>query len=229
MLVTVALALGAGATAACSGSAARPVAPSPGLDSSRPSTTTTPRTTPATAGPGETKPGIRMVAVPRADGSFDVTEDVMLPQATDILQLQLPTSGEHLPGMMSRTTPSATNLKVLADGQAVPLQNTTVTGSDFLPLTTSAARLRLTYRLSGSVVFATPSVSQRAGAAIRPLTAGAEGTLPTSVTVTTGLLNAVCPLLTETRCAVGDPPHLGIQSGIPASKALVVLQLDLPR
>ena len=53
--------------------------------------------------------------------------------------------------------------------------------------------------------------------------------LPTDVTVTSGLLNAVCPLLIETRCAIGDPPELGIQPAIPASKALVVLQLNLPR
>ena len=55
-----------------------------------------------------------------------------------------------------------------------------------------------------------------------------DGTLPTDLTVTTGLLNAVCPLMTDTRCAVGDPPALGILPNIPASKALVVLQLNLP-
>ncbi|MEU4193183.1 hypothetical protein AB0E69_14900 [Kribbella sp. NPDC026611] len=226
-MTAVALLLALSATAACSG-AVSPVAPSPGIDSRTPSDTT-PQATPSTPGPGETRPGIRLTAVPRPDGSFDVTEDVMLPQATGILQLQLPASGEHLPGMMSRTTPIVTNLKVLADGTSVPLQNTTVTGADYLPLTTAATRIRMTYRLSGSVVLATPSESQRAGAALRPLAGITEGTLPTNVAVTTGLLNAVCPLLTEPRCAVGDPPRLSIQSGIPANKALVVLQLDLPR
>jgi hypothetical protein len=158
-----------------------------------------------------------------------MTENVMLPAATDILPLQLPSSGDHLPGMMARTTPRVTNLKVVADDQSVPIENTTITAAGDLPLTVSASRIRLTYTLSGSAVIASPSTSTRASAAIKPLTSSAGGALPTDVTVTTGLLNAICPLLAETRCAVGDPPILGIQSGIPASKALVVLQLDLPR
>jgi hypothetical protein len=35
--------------------------------------------------------------------------------------------------------------------------------------------------------------------------------------------------MTDTRCAVGDPPKLGILPNIPASQALVILQLNLPR
>jgi hypothetical protein len=66
-------------------------------------------------------------------------------------------------------------------------------------------------------------------AAISPLTARTDGTLPTNMTVSGGsLLNVVCPLLQETRCAVGERPGLGIQQGIPAEQALAVLQLDLP-
>ncbi|WP_350279278.1 hypothetical protein [Kribbella sp. HUAS MG21] len=227
-LATAALVLGYSATAACSGDSAGPTAPSPGLNSARTSVpgtrtpaTTTPRTT-------QTKPGIELVAVPRPDGSFDITEKVLLPAATDMLTLQLPASGENLPGLMTRTRPRVTNLKVTADEQSVPLEETTIPGADFIPLS-AATRIQLTYRLTGSTVLATPARSTRAGAALRPLTASAEGTLPTDVTVTSGLLNAVCPLLTETRCAVGDPPRLRIQPDIPASKALVVLQLDLPR
>ncbi|WP_130446061.1 hypothetical protein [Kribbella rubisoli] len=228
ILAAVALVLGYSATVACSSIAAIPVAPSPGLNSARPSGSA-PTARQTTPGPGETVPGIQLIAVPHRDGSFDMTENVMLPEATDILPLQLPSSGDHLPGMMARTTPRVTNLKVIADDQTVPIENTTVTAADDLPLTVSATRIRLTYTLSGSAVLASPSTSTRAGAAIRPLTSAAGGTLPTDVTVTSGLLNAICPLLTETRCAVGDPPILGIQPGIPASKALVVLQLDLPR
>nr|WP_238350664.1 hypothetical protein [Kribbella shirazensis] len=222
--------MGYSATAACSGDAAGPAAPSPGLNSARSSVPVTPESAPPSIpGTAAAKPGIELVAVPRRDGSFDVTEKLLLPTATDMLPLQLPASGEHLPGIMTPTSPRVTNLKVMADDQSVPLENTTVPGADFIPLTAPATRILLTYRLSGSTVLATPARSTRAGATIRPLTASAEGTLPTDVKVTTGLLNAVCPLLTETRCAVGDPPRLTIQSDIPASKALVVLQLDLPR
>ena len=221
-LAAVALALGYSAAVACSDRSAVPTAPSPGLGSVRPAS-------PATRSPGPTRPGIELTVVPLPDGSFDMTENLRLPAATDVLQLQLPVSGAQLPGMMSPTTPRVTNLQVFADGQSVPLENTTVPGAADIPLTVAASKIQLTYRLSGSTVLATPSRPNRAGAAIRPLTASAEGTLPTDITVTSGLLNAVCPLLTEPRCAAGDPPHLTIRSGIPAARALVVLQLDLPR
>ena len=229
-LAAFALLLGYSASVACSAGSAGPAAPSPGLGGTALSASPTPQPT-TTPGTGQTKPGIKLTAVPRADGSFDVTENLMLPEATDNLLLQLPASGEHLPGMMARTTPHVTNLKLLANDQSVPLESTTLTASDYIPLTAPATRLQLTYKLSGSTVRAQPlpSPSTRAGAAIRPLTASADGTLPTDMTVTDGLLNAVCPLLTETRCAVGDPPNLTIQPDIPASKALVVLQLNLPR
>jgi hypothetical protein len=232
-LAAVALALGYSATVACSNGAGAPAAPSPGLSASLRSTPSTPATSEPTTTPGtgQTKPGIKLLAVPRPDGSFDVTENLMLPEATDILPLQLPASGEHLPGVMARTTPRVTNLKLVADDQSVPLETTTMTAGDYIPLTVQATRIQLTYRLSGSTVRALPlpSPSTRAGAVIRPLTASADSTLPTDVAVTSGLLNAVCPLLPEPRCAVGDPPDLTVRPGIPAGKALVVLQLNLPR
>lgn len=226
-LAAVALLLGYSAVAACSSDSVEPTTPSPGLDSPRPGAPASSAT--ATSGPGTTRPGIDLTVVPRRDGSFDISENLMLPTATDMLPLQLPPSGEQLPGMMAPTAPRVTNLRVLADDQSVPLENTTYGGTGYIPLTVAATRVRLTYRLSASTVLATPSESRRAGAAIRPLTASADGSLPTDVKVTSGLLNAVCPLLTEPRCTVGDPPHLTIQRGIPAGKALVVLQLDLPR
>ena len=171
-----------------------------------------------------------MLVVPRPDGSFDITEDLMLPKATDILQLQLPASGEQLPGMMTRTSPKASNLRITANGMAVPLASSDLSGPADVPLTTAATNLRLTYRLSGSTVRRTASIPERASSAIRPLTAVTEGGLPTNLAITGGeLLNAVCPLLTETRCAVGNPPELSVLQGIPADKALVVLQLDLPQ
>ncbi|MGZ0149137.1 hypothetical protein ACXJJ3_18850 [Kribbella sp. WER1] len=224
LLAATVLLLGYSTAVACSADSVVPTAPSPGLGSARPPVGTAPPTT-----PGRSTPGVSLTVVPQPDGSFDVTESLLLPAATDMLTLQLPASGADLPGMMSPTKPQVTNLRVLADDQSVPLENTSLPGADYVPLTAAATRIQLTYRLSGSAVLATPSQTGRAGAAIRPLTAGADGSLPTDVTVTTGLLNAVCPLLSEPRCTVGDPPNLTITPGIPAGKALVVLQLDLPR
>ena len=229
-LATAALTLGLSATAACSPDVAGPVAPSAGLTGSVPAPPASTGPPGVSPGPGSTKPGIRLNAVPLPDGSFDITEDVMLPRATNILQVQLPNSGEELPGMMTKTSPIATNLKMQANGVHIPLATSSVTGTTDVPLTTAATNLRLTYRLSGSTVRRTESKPERASSAIRPLTAITDAGLPTNLTITGGaLLNAVCPLLTETRCAVGDPPKLSVLQGIPADKALVVLQLDLPQ
>lgn len=227
-MAVAALLLGYSAAVGCSAGSALPTPPSPGLNTTRPAAPVGVATT-TTPGPGTTSPGIELTVVPHRDGSFDVTESVMLSAAADMLPLQLPPSGDQLPGMMAATAPRVTNLTVLADDQSVPLENTTMPGTDYVPLTVAATRIRLTYRLSGSAVLATPAESVRAGAAIRPLTANAASTLPTNVKVVSGLLNAICPLLPEPRCAAGDPPHLTIRPGIPAGKALIVLQLDLPR
>ncbi|GAA0613000.1 hypothetical protein HPO96_23090 [Kribbella sandramycini] len=209
----------------CSEETPPPVAPSPGVGETVAVPTESPS---ASAGPGATEPGIRLTAVPRPDGAFDLIEDVLLPTATDLLQLQVPASGELLPGMMTRTTPRATDLQVMADDQPVAIETPSVDTTREVPLAAPATKLRLTYRLSGSAVRRTAQKPRRANAALRPLLAAAEGTLPTTITVAGGLLNAVCPLLPETRCAMGNPPALAIQPDLPAAQSLVVVQLDLP-
>ncbi len=227
-LATAALLVGLMATTACSSELAGPTPPSPGpLPAGSGAAPVEPP--PTAEGPGLTAPGIRLTAVPRGDGSFDVTEEVMLRSSTDKLQLRLPQSGERLQGLMARTKPEATSLRIVADGDPVLLPDTEVKAARNLPLDTAATELKLTYRLSGSSARSLPSRVGRALAAISPLTAATDGTLPTNLAVSGGgLLNAVCPLMTETRCAVGEPPGLGIQQGLPADRALAVLQLDLP-
>jgi hypothetical protein len=229
VLAAVALTLGLSTATACSAEqSARPTAPSPAPLTN--GGAAAPVQAPPTAeGPGLTAPGIRLAAVPKGDGSFDITEEVMLRSETSTIQLQLPRSGERLVGMMRRTKPIATSLKITADGEPVPLETSELTTTRVLPLLSPATRLKLTYRLSGSTVRSTPSETGRASAAISPLTADIDGTLPTNYFISGGaLLNAVCPEMTETRCAVGEPPGLGIQQGLPADQALAVLQLNLP-
>ncbi|MFI5711006.1 hypothetical protein [Kribbella sp. NPDC051620] len=230
VLAVVALTLGISTTVACSAEeqAGTPVAPSPGpLTNGGGAAPVQPP--PTAEGPGLTAPGIHLAAVPRGDGSFDITEDVVLRSEVALIRLQLPQSGTKLVGMMRPTKPMATSLKITADGQPVPLQTTKLAAARDLPLTVAATKLRLVYRLSGSTVRSLPSETGRASAAISPLTAGVDPTLPTNYQISGGsLLNAVCPEMTETRCAVGEPPGLGIQQGIPADQSLAVLQLDLP-
>jgi hypothetical protein len=130
---------------------------------------------------------------------------------------------------MVATSPQVTNLKVVADDNQLPLAKTELDHGEDVFLDNAVTKLKLTYRLTGSSARSLPSRIGRALAAISPLTARTDGTLPTNMTVSGGsLLNVVCPLLQETRCAVGEPPGLGIQQGIPAEQALAVLQLDLP-
>jgi hypothetical protein len=131
--------------------------------------------------------------------------------------------------MMQSTKPIATSLKITADDDPVPMDTSELTESQELPLLAAVTRFKLTYRLSGSSIRNLPSETGRASAAIRPLAAELDGTLPTNLIISGGgLLNAVCPELAEPRCAVGEPPGLGIQQGIPAGQALAVLQLNLP-
>ncbi|GAA1689220.1 hypothetical protein GCM10009745_37740 [Kribbella yunnanensis] len=211
----------------CSGEP-EPVPPSPEVGDTEAIPPPGQSETPETPGPGVTAPGIRLTAVPRTDGSFDMVEDVMLFAPVDVLQLQVPTSGEQLPGLMTKTAPRASDLQLLADDHEIPLEATTVETTRDLPLPSAATKIRLTYRLTGTTVRRTPQRPERAAAALRPLIMPAESTLPTTVSVSAGLLNAVCPLLPETRCAVGDPPALTIRPDIPVAEALVVIQLDLP-
>jgi hypothetical protein len=225
-LTLVALVLST-ATACSSELPVTPTAPSPGSFTTGRSAAPIPSPTPERA--GLTAPGIRLSAVPKGDGSFDITEELMLRGATVRLPLRLPQSGERLQGMMTATSPRATDLRVVGDGLPVPLDQTELRKPRNLQLFTAATKFTLTYRLNGSTVRSARSKPGRASAAIRPLTAGLDGSLPTDLVVTGGLLNAVCPMLAETRCAVGETPPLAIRQGIPAAKALVVLQLDLPR
>lgn len=226
----LALILGIGTTTACSAKdkAETPVAPSPGVLTKGGGPAPV-QPAPTAEGPGLTAPGIHLAAVPRGDGSFDVTEDVVLRSEVALLRLQLPPSGKQLVGMMRPTKPVATSLKITADDQPVPMETTQLTATQDLLLTIAAKKLRLVYRLSGSTARSLPSETGRASAALSPLTAGVDGTLPTNYQISgDGLLNATCPELTETRCAVGEPPGLGIQQGIPAGQSLAVLQLNLP-
>jgi hypothetical protein len=180
-------------------------------------------------GPGLTAPGIRLTAEPRWDGSFAMTEAVVLRNATDTVPLTLPDVEAGLPALRG-TEPLVVSFSAVADGEPVVLAPAQVDSATALPLFTAVSHLVLRYRLTGTTIRSTPSGPLRALALLAPLTATADGTLPTNVVVVAGagLRNAYCPRLREPRCAVGAYPVLSVRPQIPAELAVVVLQLDLP-
>ncbi|WP_328988979.1 hypothetical protein OG394_22385 [Kribbella sp. NBC_01245] len=217
-LVLVALTPGLSAATSCDPPVTAPTAPSP--SAATPSATGGPKV------PGPNGAGIRLLVTPRPDGSFVVTERVVLRRPVSTLPLRLP-DVKQAKGAVIR--PAAVDLKVSADDVAVAAAPIVVTSSTELVLGTPGTVIEFRYRLTGTTWRAEPSPPGRVLSLITPLAAGADETLPTVILVGSGLRNASCPELPEPRCAFGAQPHLTVQPDIPAGQATVILQLDLPK
>ena len=237
VLAVGALALGLGTATSCSAELAAPTPPSPGLLTSQAAVAVQPP--PTAEGPGQTAPGIHLRAVPRGDGSFDVTEDILLRSATSIVQLRPPESGERLQGMMIPTAPKATNLRMVADDEQVSLDQTDVTKARDLPLVDVSHQTQADLSPDRFECRRMHSKARRASAAISPLAADTDDTLPTNLAVSGGgLLNVVCPRLkrdplrgrrtTRTRDPAGNPGGPGARSTAtePSDAALIGRQRD---
>ena len=178
-------------------------------------------------GRGINSPGILLAVTPRIDGDLDVVEHVVFREPTGSVLLHLPSAGSAAP-TLENALPAALDVQVVADDNRADSTLDEVRSSQVLPVA-SVTRLELTYRLTGAAVRNTPSRQGRALAVIAPLTASTDPTLPTNLVVNgPGLRNAMCPRLPETRCAAGKQPWMSIRPGIPADRAVAVLQLDLP-
>jgi hypothetical protein len=182
-------------------------------------------------GPGTTRAGIYLVATPASDGSFDVSELVLLDEPVSTLELRLPPV--NLGGSEFRSLqPSATQVQADADDQPVVIPDSRIRGDVTVPLVTPATRFELRYRLKGVTVRSMRSVPGRAIAAIGPVTTGVPPNLPVAIRVTgQGVLNLVCPSLrlSKQACSAISPPGLRVNRSLPWRQAVVLVQLNLPR
>lgn len=180
-------------------------------------------------GPGITEPGIQLTASPASDGSFDVSELVLLSHPQAALSLRPPpisTAGNDF----RSSSPVATAVQVTAGDQPVVLPSDTVSAAVTLPLGSGQQRFELRYRLTGVTIRSIPSKAGRALAAIGPLIGQVADDLPVAVTVVgSGVRNLECPTLSlgERACAAGVVPELRVNRVLPWTASVVVVQLDL--
>jgi hypothetical protein len=182
-------------------------------------------------GPGTTTVGIYLAATPASDGSFDVSELVLLDRPVTTLDLRLPPVSQG--GTEFRSLhPSATQVQADADGQPVVIPDARIRGDVSVPLVAPATKFELRYRLTGVTVRSMGSVPGRAIAALGPVSAGVPRNLPVAIRVTgQGILNLVCPSLrlSQQACSAGNLPRLRVNRNLPWSQAVVLVQLNLPR
>jgi hypothetical protein len=217
----------------------RPSSPTASPSDSSPSASPTPtqstRTIPPIGrlpdGPGTTTAGIYVLATPASDGSFDVSELVLLDEPISTLQLRLPPVRQG--GTEFRSLqPTATQVQAAADKQPVVIPDAQIRGDMAVPLVIPATRFELRYRLRGVTIRSMRSVPGRAIAALGPVSAGVPQNLPVRIRVTgPAVLNLVCPSLrlSKRACSAGTPPNLRVNRNLPFRTALVLVQLNLPR
>ena len=182
-------------------------------------------------GPGTTTAGIYLVATPSADGTFDVSELVLLDQPVSTLELRRP------PVSMAGTdfrvlSPIAIQVQATADGQPVVVPNARIEGVTSLSLTSPATRFELRYRLMGATVRTMRSVPGRALGALLPVTTSVPDDLPVVIAASgPAVLNLTCPKLrlSEQACSVRGQGELRAGRTLPWRQAVVLVQLNLPR
>ena len=182
-------------------------------------------------GPGTTETGILLVATPASDGTFDVSELVLLPTGTSSLAIAPPDAARA--GRTFRVVePMVTALQISAAGQPVLVPKARIDAPLRVGLGGSVTRIEMRYQLGGVAVRSTPSQAGRALAALGPLTEASAGDLPVAIRVNgPAVLNIECPQLrlSERACAAGKAPTMRVNRMLPLSDAVVVVQLDLPR
>lgn len=209
----------------------------PGASSTAPTTSTVSATGATglptalpTSGPGIDEPGVLLVVQVRADEALDVQEIVRLADPVDSVSLTPPDlsgAGDGFAG----SRPVASQVQLSSQGQPAVVPGGAVQARVRIPLGAERTTYELSYRLEGSTVRSVPSISQRALAAVRPLSSDL-GELPVVVLAPgPAVLNLSCPLLPAQRrtCAAGSAGSMGTADPLPAPDALVVLQVDLPR
>jgi hypothetical protein len=182
-------------------------------------------------GPGTTEPGILLLASPLSDGSFDIAEMLLLPAATSSVRLgppKLTLAGSRF----SKSRPVASQVQVSAGNQPVMVPNGRVSRATEIAWMEPTKRIELRYNLKGVTVRSIPSRAGRALAALGPLAAGNVQNLRVAMIVPgSTVLNIECPTrkLPESACSVGQPPRVRVKGTLDHTKAVIVVQFDVPR
>jgi hypothetical protein len=196
-----------------------------------------PRQSPATnvltrkGQPGVTGVGVQLSATPVADGSFEVSESVILQTPVTALQLRVPPISDG-GSTFGGTRPRATAVQISAGGQPVAVPDGQLTGKLSLPLAVPASKVRLRYRLTGVTVRTPGSTARRALAALGPIVAGVPANTPVAIAVRgQSVLNLRCPHLRlgDQACSVGGSGNLRVNRLLPWQQSVIVIQFNLPR
>ncbi|MBW8172655.1 hypothetical protein K0651_06270 [Ornithinimicrobium sp. Arc0846-15] len=182
-------------------------------------------------GPGVSEPGLLLIAAPLPDGTWDVSEQVMLAKPTTSLTLA-PADISRAGSQFGFARPEATSVQVSVGEQPVVIPEARVIEqvSADIPSTT---RFEISYRLDGATVTTVPSTARRGIGAIMPVTSGLDPDLPVVVMVVgETVLSLSCPelSLSERNCgtAAGDEAMI-LAEPLPFGAAVVAAQIDIPR
>jgi hypothetical protein len=203
-----------------------------------PSSTTSAKTTSTTAteaklpkGPGNTQPGILLMASPMPHGTFDIAEMVLFDAPTWSIRLgppRLALAGSDF----SKAKPVATQVQVSAGDQPVVVPDGRISRPTDIALNAPASRIELRYKLDGITVRSIPSPAGRALAAISPMAGGVPKDFPVVMMINGSTVrNIVCPSLPLRirTCWIGQPPQLRVKPKLHWNKAVIVVQFDLPK
>ena len=179
------------------------------------------------SGPGIDEPGVLLIAVPDATGSFEVTERLRLARPTATLTVA-PLDVSRAGAIFRDADVTATDVQVSAGDQPVVVPSTVERA---LTLAVAGDRFTLRYRLDGVTVRSRPSTAARALAAIGPLSSRLPAELPVVVIVSgPTVLGINCPLrpLAAQSCGIGGAPRWTLAAPLRANAALAMVQFDLP-
>jgi hypothetical protein len=171
------------------------------------------------------------MASPLRDGSFDIAEMVYLLAPVSSVRLGPPEvtmAGERF----AKLKPVASQVQMSAGDQPVVVPKGRVGKRVDVALVEPAKQMELRYNLSGVTVRSIPSRAGRAVAAIAPLASGTPNLRVVMMVSGSTVLNIECPMrrgISEQACAAGRVPHLRAKGELPRSRAVIVIQFDLPR
>ena len=182
-------------------------------------------------GPGTTEPGILLMASPLRDGSFDVAELVILP--APVLSVRLaPPKLTRADSRFAGLKPVASQVQMSADDQPVIVPKGEVDSRLDIALVEPAKQMELRYKLHEVTARSMPSRAGRALAVISPLVAGDPSLRVVMMVSGSTVLNIQCPMrrgISEQACATGRVPHLRAKGNLPLSRAVIIVQFNLPR